>query len=101
VERCLARIQVAKDSDEVLAALKDYVRTWTPSEIATVPGSAWMEPDSLTGQTVCEHAVQLKVEELRHPGGEGESSLHALARVFAAAALRFGYLESPFRQPEK
>src|SRR5688572_30152576 len=98
VDKWLARLRVAQSEDAVIHIVREYLATWTPSDIGDVPATSW--PGEATTKTeILNSAVQVKVDELRAVDGPARVSMQELAEVLAAASARFGQLNSPFRAP--
>jgi hypothetical protein len=98
VQRWVGRLLVAQSETAVIELVREYLDTWTPSEIAEIPEPSWPGMPS-TKAEVLDAAVQAKMDELRADDGPGRVSLQELGEVLATASARFGQLNSPFRTP--
>jgi hypothetical protein len=96
VEKWVTRILGSQSEFEVITVVRQYLATWTPSEIAEIPERAW--PGEVSAKSeICDAAVQAKIDELRcMDDGPMRVSLHELGEVLATASTRFGQLSSPF-----
>lgn len=92
------RILLAQSEAAVIDFVREYLATWTPSEIGEIPRETWPGLEISTKAEVCDAAVQAKLEELRHPSDSvAAENLQELGQVLAVAVTRFGQLGSPFR----
>jgi hypothetical protein len=99
VKHWVDRILGARNEEQVITTVAEYLATWTPSDIGEIPASAWPGQVSTKAEIMLA-AVQAKMDELRYtlddPAGV---SLRELEEVLASASQRFGQLASPFRGP--
>jgi len=100
-ERLRGSLQQARNEDEVVATLQQYVGSWLPSDLEKLPDGCrdLACPDA---DAVLALAVHLTTCDLKYRGGnETAELLQELARTFVAAAVRIGQLRpgpmSPLR----
>lgn len=97
MKQWIDRIRVARSAGQVVQLVRDYLATWTPSEIGEIPPAAW--PGAVSSEEeITAAAVQAKFEELRFTeDSAARAAVHELVEILGAAASRFGQLSSPFR----
>ena len=82
----LAQVEGARSVAELLRAMRDYLASLDPEEIAHLPKG--VAPDTLRfADDIQACAVTLAHEDLRQ-GANAPASLHRSAMVFAAAAAK-------------
>jgi len=86
------QIDDAKSSLEVVAITRDYLATWTPSEIARLPERC--RPGRLRDETDVENLHGMLVEEYRTSRATGDDlkALQELTSILVRASIRIAEL---------
>ncbi len=94
VEKWVNILQSCRSAPQVIATVRDYLSTWTPSEIGEIPEEAW-PGDLSTSAEVSVAAVAAKFVELRYTDDSpARVSLQELGEVMSAASTRLGQIGS-------
>ncbi|HWH40938.1 MAG TPA: hypothetical protein VNU21_13940 [Usitatibacter sp.] len=93
-DRWIPLLQRCVSEADLVRVLRDFLETIPPSDLAEIPAGAGVATFE-SALDVAGIAVSLAREELLYAGNDsGRQLLHAVTKVFAAAAARLAEIQS-------
>jgi hypothetical protein len=88
------RLDAAASSEDVVSVARDYLASFTPYELAAMPGACRPPSKLYDGEDLTTYAFELVRHSSEHDAAEVAEMVHKFAHFFSSASIRLSEIQA-------